>query len=194
MSCASQCGINAASAADHNFSCGLRLCAYSPTDLLALIDQHAEITKLAREPKHRSTTSHAPSGGQDKRRLKHLRADLIAHFERYLHQITIWHFVLGDILQNANCFRSGLFPGFEQLTVVVGYRAIVILKIEIVPLHFGQRWKPQRTAARSADMKSTNSAKALRPAAMACEYSHWRRSNSQFPGRMVQFRVAWLIG
>lgn len=83
-----------------------------------------------------TAASHAPSGGQDKRCLKHLRTDLIAYFDGYLDEIAVGHFVLGNILQNTNCFRSGLFPGFEQLPVIIGYRAVTVLKIEIIPLHF----------------------------------------------------------
>ncbi|WP_206524803.1 hypothetical protein, partial [Mesorhizobium sp. M7A.F.Ca.CA.001.04.1.1] len=86
-----------------------------------------------------TATSNAPSGGQNKRRLKHLPTDLIAYLDGYLDEIAVGHFVLGDILQNTNCFRSGLFPGFEQLPVIVGYRAVTVLKIKVVPFHFSCR-------------------------------------------------------
>lgn len=160
-----------------------------------------------------TATSNAPSGGQNKRRLKHLPTDLIAYLDGYLDEIAVGHFVLGDILQNTNCFRSGLFPirtaarhrrvprrhRFEDQSSTVSF---FLPRWNIWRFNDSASWRflpagragddvvVQRTAGRSADMKSTSNAKALRPAAMACEYSHWRRSSSQFSGRTVQFRVA----
>ena len=61
---------------------------------------------------------------------------------------------------------------------------------------FVSRSSPRRAsliAQRRDRTESTSEANATRysKAPAACEYSHWRRSDSQFSGNRVQFCVAW---